>query len=769
MTDTTPQPGLNRPAARRAWILAACLIAAVVLGGCFPLLTGKAVPLWDAGDYFGPLFSLVSDHAKSGRLMLWDPWIDGGSPDFADPQVGAASPILLAFALLSPNPFHGFIAYWLVVWIFGGIGMMLLCRHLGAPLWGALVIALGFSASGVYTGNAEHTSWLYSFSYLPWILWRFDKGLVERRYWYVVQAGILWGLSALGGYPGVTISEPIFLTLWSFGRLWLGNEPLVGSGFDDDLIAPVPVRLRRSGIDLKRALPFFFVALFILGGMGVAVMSPAYFSFLCGTRGFTERAGALDRHFSLSSGLLPPAAFATLASPYLYLLKLPDHRAIWPETDISMTNIYVGVLMTVLALASLTRPSRWRLWLALLVLFFGCCAVGSHLPVRGWLYDLLPPTRYFRMPSLFRMYVIVLAGALAAYGARDLEESRQTNSRLFTASAIAAMLAVLAYAATVHGVQQSMAAAPYPLFQLVFTWIGAMAIFFLVWRGFVSRKVWVSVLIVLAVFDAGSTIFICVPTIYSADRAPYWKAMEDGHVASLDLLPHGLSRGFLPPAPVEATFNDRNVALKVADFSNRSPLKNAFFQHYLDDPGLSRIATGDQRIWFSDRPVWWPPTEAMFADFAKVSASLGTPPLLLHPPDEMKGGFDHQAQPAADWMRSAQAMAPATVELLSYRPNALSFRYHAERDGWLLVTDRWASWWTLKVNGQPEPVTGGDFIFRAVRVAHGENLVEFRYQPRGYLRLVALSWSVVALALAYQVWGFLAWRRRRPQVAGGNA
>src|SRR6185437_3679100 len=166
-------------------------------------------------------------------------------------------------------------------------------------------------------------------------------------------------------------------------------------------------------------------------------------------------------------------------------------------------------------------------------------------PVRGWLYDLVPPTRYFRMPSLFRMYVIVLAGALAAYGARDLEESGQRNRRLFAISAMAVVIAVLAYCATLHAVQQSIAVAPYPLFQLFFTWMGAAVIFFLVWRGFVSRKVWVSALVVLAAFDAGSTLFICKPTIYSADRAPYWRAMEDRHVASLDLLPRGLTRGFL--------------------------------------------------------------------------------------------------------------------------------------------------------------------------------------------------------------------------------
>jgi hypothetical protein len=75
--------------------------------------------------------------------------------------------VVLVFALLSPNPFHGFIAYRLGLWVFGGIGILLLCRHLGAPIWGAQVIALGFEACGIYTGNAEHTSWICSFSFLP--------------------------------------------------------------------------------------------------------------------------------------------------------------------------------------------------------------------------------------------------------------------------------------------------------------------------------------------------------------------------------------------------------------------------------------------------------------------------------------------------------------------------------------------------------------------------------------------------------------------------
>jgi uncharacterized membrane protein YfhO len=108
-------------------------------------------------------------------------------------------------------------------------------------------------------------------------------------------------------------------------------------------------------------------------------------------------------------------------------------------------------------------------------------------------------------------------------------------------------------------------------------------------------------------------------------------------------------------------------------------------------------------------------------------------------------------------------MVPATADLVTYLPSALTFRYHADRDGWLLITDRWAGAWSAQVNGRPQRVLGGNFIFRAVPVVSGDNLVDFRYQPRGYLPLVALSWSVVAFTVIWQVWLAVAQRKQQSQ------
>src|SRR5215469_4177916 len=114
---------LQRPAAiservqgKSRWLAAGCLVVAVLCLGNLDLLLGRAAPQWDAADYFGPEFSLIADHIKAGRLLLWDPWVAAGTPDSAEPEFGTTSPIVLLAAAISPNPQAGFIMYWMAIW-----------------------------------------------------------------------------------------------------------------------------------------------------------------------------------------------------------------------------------------------------------------------------------------------------------------------------------------------------------------------------------------------------------------------------------------------------------------------------------------------------------------------------------------------------------------------------------------------------------------------------------------------------------------------------
>jgi hypothetical protein len=320
--------------------------------------------------------------------------------------------------------------------------------------------------------------------------------------------------------------------------------------------------------------------------------------------------------------------------------------------------------------------------------------------------------------------------------------------------------ALVAFYLIWHSAHLNVSVPLYALSHLWGGWLAAVLICGLWYREALPKNILLCALVLLAVFDAGSTLYLSRPTMFSSGALSWWQAMNHRHTSSLDLQSQGWRRHLHPPGELGTYPNDRNVVIKDAELANRSPLKNQFFQHYLDDEVLSSMAIGSNRIWFSDQPTWLPPKEAYFTAVTQLVHQLGSPVLVLHTPAEMEASSredwaDRSTQPGAS-PGTARAMSPAATLLLSYRPNSLIFRYHADRAGWLMVTDRWAPGWTATVNGQPREVLGADFIFRAVPVTRGDNLVELRYKPRGYVPLVALSWLTLAAVggLQLRVFGY---------------
>ncbi|MBO0696380.1 MAG: hypothetical protein J2P56_09820, partial [Verrucomicrobia bacterium] len=181
-SDPWKPPAIQKGGAVVRWLPSALFLSVVFLIITQAILRGACVQTWDAWSFYTPAFSLVADHARSGKLLLWDPWLAGGTPDFADPQVGAASPIAIIIGVIGGGTSAAFRAYWLLIWLLGPLGLLLLARHLNAPPWGAVSVALGYAFCGFYTAHAEHTTVLYSFSFIPWFIWRFDAALAFLRF-----------------------------------------------------------------------------------------------------------------------------------------------------------------------------------------------------------------------------------------------------------------------------------------------------------------------------------------------------------------------------------------------------------------------------------------------------------------------------------------------------------------------------------------------------------------------------------------------------------
>jgi hypothetical protein len=723
----------------RYWLIAATFLLAALALGNVRLLAGRAAPQWDAVDFFGPQFALVGDQIRAGHLVVWNPWSGAGSPDYAEPELGSISPILLATSFLFVDPQAGYVAYWMLVWAFGGIGMLLLTRHMQCPAWGGAVAAFGFVASGFYAGHAEHMSSIYSASFIPWIVWRFDAGLRQRDWWCGAQAGVLYGLSALGGYPELTILTPGFVAMWAFGRLVWPDTGAVGGN-----ARPRP------------AFAAMLLTVTIL--LGFVVFSPAYIALIRNTRGYSDHIGPRDRQVSISSGLLPAGALSTLASPYLGTLNLPPN-AVWPETDVSMTSLYAGAVALVLGVYGWRRRSGWRWWLVLMAAFFAACALGSQLPVRGWLYDFVFPTRYFRNPALFRVYVIIIIQLLAALASRDLTEVAASDADRHRLSLLSIFFAVSAAVCFLIVYRLARKATPdlgIGVVHLVMVW-GGLTLLAVLWRErLLTLSRFARLMAALAFVDASLALHVSRPTLYTSATVPWWHEMNVRHNPNMVLTRAGLTRDLHGPSTLGNYPNNRNLLLKRPVFDSYITLWNRFQERMVVDPFLNQAAIGSDRLWFSASAEWRPPDDATFGRFSeRVHDLSGLPVLVLHTPEQMLAlsprAALRPAPPESAAPLSGPACLPATVSGLSYLMDSMSFTYSAPSAGYLLVTDRWARDWEVTVNGQSHRVLGANFIFRAVQVQPGANHIAFRYRPGGFWPLLAVSWCTLTLAGAAQI------------------
>jgi dolichyl-phosphate beta-glucosyltransferase len=757
---------------RLQWWAWATLALAVFLAANHLLVRGRAVGLWDSDSQFFPYFALVADYARAGRFLGWDPWTNGGLPTFAEPQVGALSPINNLFALFTGGTSYGFVWYWLAMWFLGGIGIFLLGRHLRAPAWGACVVALGYLFCGVYTANAQHTSWVIGFSFLPLVVWRLDVALVERRTLAAAQAGALWGLSALSAHPSLVILTGCFCMLWTAGR-WVDSQQYAPA--DDRKARRAPGRAENRRLTVAYAAG----TIIVLAAVGTVVLAPTYHSFVVEGAGVTARTGALARAEALSNEL-DPRALSTLVSAYPHRLAAYNRGAIFARSDISMATIYIGVLVPVLAFFALVggREKRWRWWIAGIGALSLACAMGESLPLRGWLYDAFYPMRVFRHSAVFRLFFLFSVAVLALLGTRDLAGALRRNAaaewkRFAVLAGLVALAAMAVYALFLYQVRWTgFGTAAY---LMPVTWLGLVCAVALCWKLSAERRALLApiLLVALAAGDAALAATLSRPTMLREGRAvERWRSLDAARAREFDLTTLGLHRDESPcdPPPLERCRRNDQVITKRPTFNANPSQWHQVHRTMVGLPVLSQTAIGAERIWFSADAPTAAPVRATFDLFLARAEALGTPPLLLHAREDLiRYAFDDPRAvltgDTADRLQSAPAMQRLPVRLLAYRPEELVFEVDAPSEGWLLVSDRWAPSWRARVNGEEVPIVGGNFIFRVIQVPEGHSHIEFAYHAAAVSPLVALSWSLLA---AIAVASLIATLRERGDTTRGT-
>jgi hypothetical protein len=107
--------------------------------------------------------------------------------------------------------------------------------------------------------------------------------------------------------------------------------------------------------------------------------------------------------------------------------------------------------------------------------------------------------------------------------------------------------------------------------------------------------------------------------------------------------------------------------------------------------------------------------------------------------------------------------AKGNAIITSYRPSEVTIDCESDGKTLLVLSDRISSGWTATLDGVPVPIIRVNYMFRGVSIPAGSHVVNFRFQPPGFIAGRGLSAATALLLLACLAYEAL--RNRKPHSA----
>ncbi len=181
------------------------LLLALLLVLWAPALFGHRTIIHGDSIFHGlALMQLHAQALQGDASLLWSSDIYGGHPLHAEGQGGFAHPLNIVFAWLitpwlgapySMNLFH------VLGMLLTGIGVLGLCRTLGASAWSASFAAVAVMLSNTWIHAHHNVTIAASVIWVPFVLWAMEAWLQRPTLRSAALFGITVALTLLAGYP----------------------------------------------------------------------------------------------------------------------------------------------------------------------------------------------------------------------------------------------------------------------------------------------------------------------------------------------------------------------------------------------------------------------------------------------------------------------------------------------------------------------------------------------------------------------------------------
>jgi hypothetical protein len=330
---------------------------------------------WDTMGYVLPLRAVIDHAIHNFQLPLWNTFTHMGNPVCLDPTTWY--PVTLFFSAVFGYDYTVMNYDFLLHLAIAAYAFFCLAVYLKIDRRVSFICGIAYMFSGFFISNSEHASFIVSAAWIPLIIYYFLKLAETYAAKDAVKAAACTAMLVLGGYPAFLFILIYLIAIFYFIRfIQLARNQQFSQIFK-------LVKLQCLAV----VLIFFLCLSFVIS-----------YSML---GSLLYRSGDIPLWMVMMNPFPPNASISFL---YPFVLSVGGIF----QSDISMINIYVGIIPFLFVLTGIFRPMKRIQWILLaLGLFFLITSFGQGFFLREFLYDYFPLMDLFRHPGLFRIFAIL--------------------------------------------------------------------------------------------------------------------------------------------------------------------------------------------------------------------------------------------------------------------------------------------------------------------------------------------------------------------------
>lgn len=687
-------------------------------------LTHDMINCWIPWRYY------ISECFQNHIFPFWNPYQQLGYPIHADLQgpTWYLESILLSITTGQTNYTLHFLFVFYVFMAAMGMYFLSLCFHNNKKV--AFLIGACYMLSGFFVGHVQHFYAIIGAAWLPYIILNYYKMYIERSYIRALYASVFMFFNLTGGNHTFTIIL-IYLFITIFGYF---------------IISAIKEKSKKDVIQ--------FMKLNFLFGLVTLIFASVVLVAFYQTAPYIARlSGMIYKHASVCP--LSPQSLLSLLLPFSTVNSVDFFN-----TDQSMCNVYVGIIMFVFIVSAfINKKLAYEKVLFVFAIICLLASFGSYTPVHKFLFDYFPLINRFRFPSYFSLFSIliflVLGGKQLAFVVSETEINFKKLLRIAKIIALAIFTLVIISFVKNHNQPFFF----FNKFNAVFDFLRPASLYqniilqgsiqllllglFIVTITTSLKKNWIIITTFLIVSDLFIALQLNIGYVGFSPASP--KELHDYIVT--------LPKDFPIPSNNKIIENTEESGQKHGLYRNTSifhkrisaDVFNSYaFKNYVklvdSFPYLFNSMQNNTLLYFSDDIY-------RNSEIERLDSSSTTNKALVLSDDDFK-----IIAPLIE--KSYSDSIAENITITSYNPNEIKIKASASQNQLLTLLQSYYDGWEVYIDNQPRKIVISNYLTMSVLFPKGEHEVRFLYKNSAIIKAAIISYASffsVLILLSY-IW-----------------